>query len=838
LGQRLPAWLRQGWAAIAQAGAQGLRRLLPRPGEGLLLPLRGAATPEREVGHARLAGIVDSAMDAIVTVDAGQRVALFNAAAEAMFRCPAAEAVGSPLDRFIPERFRAAHREHFQKFCDSGATARSARHLGILSGLRADGEEFPIEASLSRAEVGGEILCTAILRDITHWKRTEAALRSSEARFRLLAETAARLLATEDTQGLIDTLSRKVMAQLDCQAFFNFLADPASGRLRLNACAGISEAEARELEWLDICAADCAAGHPIPPGSRKATASPACPLAGMIRGFGIEAYCCHPLVAGQRFLGTLSFGSKSRARFTPGEVELMRIVTGQVAAALQRLLAQQALRDSEERYRSLVEQSADGIFVCDPQGRYLDVNSAGAAMLGYRREELLRLSIPDVIAPEEIPRVAPETARFADGQAARSEWRLRRKDGSFFPGEIMGRQLPDGRLQAILRDTTERKEYEAKLLDQAERLRQADRRKDEFLALLAHELRNPLAPIRTAAASLGRPGLDPAQLARSREIIARQVAQLARLVDDLLDVSRITLGRIELRKEALEISAILRQAVETCQPLLDARRHQLSLGLPPEPLRVEGDPVRLEQVVSNLLNNAAKYTDAGGRIDLRAEPEGGDILIRVRDNGRGIESSALPRLFDLFYQEDPSLERAGGLGIGLSLVKRLAELHGGGVSAHSEGRGQGSEFVVRLPRLLDSPKPSLPGPEPPPAANLSVLVVDDNEDAAESLSLLLELDGHRVLTAHAGHAAVELALAARPQAVLLDIGLPGLDGYEACRRMRAGGLSQALIVAVTGYGQDADARRAEAAGFDAHLVKPVDPAAIQALLAAKAKSAR
>ena len=378
---------------------------------------------------------------------------------------------------------------------------------------------------------------------------------------------------------------------------------------------------------------------------------------------------------------------------------------------------------------------------------------------------------------------------------------------------------------------------------QAERaLREADRRKDEFLATLAHELRNPLAPITNAVEILKRLGPQDPNLMSAREMIDRQVNHMVHLVDDLLDVSRITLGKIQLQKRPIDVAEVVQQALDTSGPLIDARRHDLQVILPPETIRVDGDLTRLGQVVGNLLNNAAKYTDAGGTIRLSVERDLVDsrfVLLRVRDTGRGIDPAALPHLFDLFYQVDRNLDRSeGGLGIGLSLVRTLVQMHGGTVQAHSQGRGTGSEFVVRLPSLPDAPKVEVEPRGvvvPQVAPGTRVLVVDDNVDAAESMAMVLEFDGHEVLMAHDGLAAVELALRERPEVVLLDIGLPGQNGYQACRAIREQGLSGVLIVAMTGYGQDEDRRLSQEAGFDAHEVKPLNLAVIRQLVAQRAR---
>jgi signal transduction histidine kinase len=360
------------------------------------------------------------------------------------------------------------------------------------------------------------------------------------------------------------------------------------------------------------------------------------------------------------------------------------------------------------------------------------------------------------------------------------------------------------------------------------------KRKDEFLAMLGHELRNPLAPVRNALHVLRtRYSGDPVA-AQMVSVMDRQVALMARLVDDLMDVSRITRGKIELRKAPVDLAVAVTRSVESVRPFLNERRHQLTVHLPPEPVFVQADVARLEQVLMNLLNNAAKYTEPGGHVTVTAGREGGQAVVRVRDNGIGIRREMLPRIFDLFQQADRVPGRViEGLGIGLTLVRNLVELHGGTVSADSEGPGRGSEFTVRLPALA-APPSEAPAVRPQRRARpLRILVVDDNVDGAESMALVLRQDGHQVRVAHDGPAALDAARALAPEVVLLDIGLPnGMDGYEVARRLRAlPGAADARLIALTGFGPDGDAQRSRDVGFDRYLTKPVDLAALNDLLA-------
>jgi signal transduction histidine kinase/CheY-like chemotaxis protein len=365
-----------------------------------------------------------------------------------------------------------------------------------------------------------------------------------------------------------------------------------------------------------------------------------------------------------------------------------------------------------------------------------------------------------------------------------------------------------------------------------------DRRKDEFLAILAHELRNPLAPLSNSLEILRLAEENsPELLEQTRGTMERQVRQMVRLVDDLMDVSRITRGKIELRRERTELAAVLEHAVETARPVIEAPGHELTVTLPPEPVFLDGDPGRLAQVFANLLNNAAKYTRPAGQIRLTAERQGSQAVVKVRDTGIGIPADVLPRIFDIFTQGDRSLERAqGGLGIGLSIVRGVVELHGGSVAAHSAGPGQGSEFTVRLPALAASTWESRAaevGGEPATVpAPRRILVADDNADSAESLALLLTLRGSEVRTARDGWEAVEAAAAFGPDVVLLDIGMPRLNGYEAARKIREQSRGEWMVlIALTGWGQNEDRQRSTEAGFDFHLVKPVDFAALEQLLA-------
>jgi PAS domain S-box-containing protein len=499
------------------------------------------------------------------------------------------------------------------------------------------------------------------------------------------------------------------------------------------------------------------------------------------------------------------------------------------------------LLGSGEAYRLLVGAVRDyALILIDPEGRVASWNPGAERLLGYRKEEILGHDAARFFTPDDVEKGAHEQelkTAAEQGRAADDRWHVR-KDGTYFFGSGITTPVRDatGALRGyckVMRDRTDWKRQEEELRNRAEALSRADQDKDEFLAVLAHELRNPLAPIFYALQILEQD--DPALRCNARGIVERQVQRLARMIDDLLDVHRISTGKIELRREPVTLRTLVDHAAETARPLFEARRQDFSVSLPEEEVWVDADAARLEQVLANLLHNAAKFTGDGGAIALSAERPDDYIVVRVKDNGTGIPPDLLPHVFDLFKQGSRSLDRPqGGLGIGLTLARQLVEMHGGSIEARSRGTGQGSEFAVRLPVIprAAEPDPRPPAAVPAPARPLRVLVVDDNEDTAEMMSLLLGLNGHEVQVAHTGPSALEVAAAHRPDVIVLDIGLPGLDGYQVAQRLRQDPAFQdVMLIAASGYGQEADRRRSWEAGFDHHLVKPVDPDEVQRLLA-------
>jgi PAS domain S-box-containing protein len=499
------------------------------------------------------------------------------------------------------------------------------------------------------------------------------------------------------------------------------------------------------------------------------------------------------------------------------------------------------------RLAAIVASSDDAIVSKTLDGVIQSWNAGATRIFGFQEDEMIGKPITTIIPPE----LHDEERRILD-QVRRGEridhfdtTRLT-KDGRRIAISLTVSPVRDSRgtivgASKVARDVSERKsaeralrESEQQLRASEEALREADRRKDEFLALLAHELRNPLAPIRYALATNKKEGRTPEQQKRAEEVIERQVTHMSRLLDDLLDVSRITRGTLELRKNPTELTLIVGSAIETARPILDSKHHTLALDLPKHAVRLDADAVRLSQVFSNLLINAAKYTDSGGHIQLRAAQHGNEVVVAIRDNGIGISSDMLPRLFTLFSQDQSARARAeGGLGVGLSLVRGLVALHGGSVDAISDGPGRGSEFSVRIPvgTPLESPDVEAAADVPVPGAGLKILVVDDNRDAADTCAILLELSGHHVQTAYTGQRALERAEMYRPHVILLDIGIPDVDGYQLARKVRASSWGRkTVLIAVTGWGQEEDRRRAFEAGFDHHLTKPIEAETVESLI--------
>jgi PAS domain S-box-containing protein len=506
----------------------------------------------------------------------------------------------------------------------------------------------------------------------------------------------------------------------------------------------------------------------------------------------------------------------------------------------ERKQAELEVRRAREQLELVVDSTPAFIARYDHERRLVWANRSYAARFGKTPEELAGTHLIDLVGEPAYHVFEPYFARVVAGESIQVELEVPYAIGPRFVQLIAARTLDaagacDGAV-AVLSDQTHRRALERERERALAELQEANRHKDEFLGMLAHELRNPLAPILSGVEILANLGPGDEEVARTyHTVIARQARHMKRLLDDLLDVSRVSQGKVSLHQESLDLNALLQHAVEITRPNIDEKEHTLSLTLAPQRPVLEADPTRLLQVFANLINNAAKYTDAGGHIAVTSAVENGEAVVSVRDDGVGMTPELLTRAFDLFIQGTRSLDRAeGGLGIGLTVVRTLVKMHGGSVQAFSEGPGRGSELVVRLPLASDAVP--LPADRPPSARNatvasLRVLVVDDNVDAATALGKLMELLGHEVALAHDGPAALAAAAATSPDLILLDIGLPGMAGYEVAARLRAAGHTRAALVALSGYGREDDVRRAHDAGFDHHLVKPVDLAQLRRIAA-------
>jgi len=494
---------------------------------------------------------------------------------------------------------------------------------------------------------------------------------------------------------------------------------------------------------------------------------------------------------------------------------------------------EEALRVSEERFRLLVDSIRDyAIFMLDPDGIVESWNAGAAAIKGYRPDEIIGRHLRVFFTPEDQQAGKPEQELLAAREHGRVEdegWRVR-KDGTLFWADVVVTAIhgPDGELRGfakVTRDMSERRRLEE--------LERSSRRMNEFLAMLAHELRNPLAPIRNAVTIMQLEALTSPVLRNCRDLIDRQLTHVTRLVDDLLDVGRLSTGKIKLRKELLRLTDVVTRSVEIARPLITARHHSLTVEQPDEPVCVHGDPTRLSQVLQNLLVNAAKYTPDGGRIQLRVAARDGFIYITVTDNGRGIAAEHLKSIFQLFVQADTGTAAGteSGLGIGLTLARSLAEMHGGTIEAASPGVGQGSTFTVRLPAASQADIEESEEARADATGGLRVLVIDDNRDSADSATDVLRLLGNQVESAYEGEGGVAVARRLKPHMILIDLAMPGIDGFEVRKRLREEpDAAGAYLVAMTGFGNEEDKQRTRAAGFDAHLTKPVELDALVTLL--------
>jgi PAS domain S-box-containing protein len=788
-----------------------------------------ARRAQRRAGEQRelLAVTLHSIGDAVITTDLQGRVASMNAVAEALTGWGAADAAGKPLDtvfRIVSEGTRRPVESPATKALREGVIVGLANHTLLV---RKDGSECPIDDSAApiRDQYGTVSGCVLTFRDVTVQRGVE----SERASQLLIARVLASIIESSDDAIIGKSLNGIIQSwNAGAERLFGYSA---------------AEAVGRHISLV------------IPP-DRLAEEGDI--IASLKEGKRIEHFETERVRRdGRRILVSLTISPiKDAAGEVVGASKIVRDVTRQrEAEQRERQLLAEAVA-ANAKFRAFFDQGAFFAGIMDLDGTLVEANRLSWEACGYTPEQVVGKPFWEGPwwAPSRELSAAIEAAsrQAASGEMFRAEMPYFVADGSERVADVTIQPIRDesGRVVALTPigvDITERKRAEAerKRLEESLKrlaldLSEADRRKNEFLAMLAHELRTPLAPISNTIRALQVVGGDGAALRSASEMLHRQVGQMSRLIDDLLDMSRITRGKIELRKQRIELATIVQQAVEAVRDLYRSMEHELTVTLPPQPVHLHADPARLAQVVGNLLSNAGKFTDRGGRIWLTVRQDGEHAEIEVRDTGIGIAAEHHARLFDMFEQVDTSLERSqGGLGIGLTLVKTLVELHGGSVGLRSDGVGRGSAFTVRLPVLADAVDVSAveeisPAPaavEQAPASGRRVLIVDDSEDGAESLAMLLQFGGHETYKAHDGFAAIEAARRLRPNAVLLDIGLPGLNGYEVCSRIRQEPWGKRVtLVALTGWGQDEDRHRSREAGFDAHMVKPVDFDALLKLL--------
>jgi len=748
---------------------------------------------ERELegeARARLAAIVESSDDAIVGKNLDGIITSWNRGAQRIFGYAAEEIVGRSVLTLIPEE------RHSEEVEILGHIRRGER-VDHLETIRRRKDGTLIHVSLTSSPIvdraGNIIGASKIARDISERKKAEQAQQEASA-----------LLAT-----LIDQ-SPYCIITLDAALRFQQINPPALKIFgHLGPLIGLPFGTAMETMW----------------GSELAAQ--------------IMAIFTHTLTSGECYVSPEFYHARADSgdeQAYEWEIQRLRFPDGRFGVVCYftdvtklRALAE-SLRLSEARYRSIIDSSPDCIKVLDVEGNLLSLES-GQKLLGITDvTPLLGKSWLDFWKNEEdrsAARAAVTTATAGDEGHFSGFFRTLRGEDKWWDVAITPMAIVPGqpkRLLAVSRDITERHEMEQMLAARAMALTQADRNKNEFLAMLAHELRNPLAPLRTAAEVLRTTGVEPEEREQAQRIIGRQIENMSRMLDDLLDVSRITEGKIEMRRKPVALEAILTAATSLARAGCAARNQELTLSLPSEPVFLDADATRLEQVFGNLLTNACKYSGHGCHIALKAERAGPEVIVRVQDDGIGIDPELLPHVFELFVQASRTLDRQhGGLGIGLTLVQRIVKLHGGSIKAHSEGLDRGAEFVVRLPILAEPPPPPPPVPVPMPEVPRRILIVDDNTDSARSLAMLQNRRGHTAKTAFTGPEALTIAAEFRPEVILLDIGLPGMDGFEVVRQIRAmPELHGAFIIAMSGYGREEDQQEAKQAGFDDYMVKPVD----------------
>jgi PAS domain S-box-containing protein len=732
--------------------------------------------------------------DAVITTDTAGCITYINGVGESLTGWSLAEAQAQPLERvfnIVNEVTRLPVENPATRALREGVVVGLANHTILI---RKDGTECPIDDSAApiRNEEGFVSGCVLIFRDVTAQRSGERNKANQLLTARLLAaivESSNDAIISKSLEGVIQSWNAAA------ERLFGYTAEQAVGR----HISLIIPAE-RLTEEDDI-------------------------IARLKEGKRIEHYETERLRRdGQLISVSLTISPiRDDAGNVVGASKIARDIT-----------ERKRVESDRQMFVTLVENSTDFIGICDVEGVPFFVNRAGLEMIGLDDIEAARkIHVQEFFFPEDQMKIMddffPAVLKNGHGEIEIRFRHFKTGEARWMAYKVLTLTNAANEPVAfatVSQDVTERRRLEDNLRRLAANLSEADRRKNEFLATLAHELRNPLAPMSNMLEVVKRADGDSHIIKTAHETLERQLGQMIRLVDDLLDLNRVTYDRLELRRDEVELSSVIQQAVEVARPLIDSAGHHLVIDLPDEPVYLHADQARLAQVFGNLLNNSSKYTRAEGMVSLTVKREGDEVVVTVKDNGAGIPQDKLDSIFDMFMQVDRTSERSqGGLGIGLTLVKRLTEMHGGSIEARSAGEGQGSEFIVRLPVLKRPAMQGRAGPdmESDLQPQRRILIVDDNRDSADSLAMLMEITGNKTYMAHDGVEAFEAVEKYRPEVVLLDIGLPKLDGYEVCRRVREQPWGKDIVViALTGWGQEDDRRRSEEAGFNGHLVKPVD----------------
>lgn len=808
---------------------------------GAVLIFRDVSERRRaEQLRAQLAAIVESSNDAIVSKSLDGTIRSWNSGAAHLFGYTSEEAVGQPIQIIIPPD----KLDEELVILRSVAAGQRVEHFETVRIAR-DGRRLDISLTVSPIyNADGQVIgASKIGRDITAQRRQSAALRDSEARHRFLADLGSATQPLTDAAEVMATTTRMLAehlgtdrcayAEVEDASVFVITGDYTRG---VASIVGRWPVAAFGAECMRSMLANQA--YVVDDVDSDPQAGPDLDA---YRQTDIQAVICIPLHKAGVFTAAMAVHQKTVRHWTSTDIELVRTVVARSWETIERTRAMRGLKDHAERLALALVAAKLGDWRWDAATDLLTLSPRAADIFGISGTTMTWASMRTLVLDEadrDRARQAVERALAEHGQY-QIEYQVQRPDGNKVWISAQGRaqydtdERPLGMI-GVVQDITETRRLHEELRQHATELAEADRKKDEFIAMLAHELRNPLAPVRSGLEVMRLAADDRDTIAKTREMMDRQLSHMVRLIDDLLDVSRLSRNKLHLQKTRVGLAEVLSDAIEAASPAIADAKHRLHTSLPTEPVFIDGDRTRLSQVFGNLLINSAKYTPPGGQIWLSTERVGPRVVVSVRDSGVGIASASLPSVFEMFAQGDRSLERnTGGLGIGLAIVKGLVEMHGGVVKADSPGLGRGSTFMVELPVAAGKTDANVPAVDARPVAvKRTVLVADDNQDGAEALTMLLEILGHTVHVAHDGIEAVALAERVHPDIVFMDIGMPRLSGLDATRQIRQRDWGKSMtIIALTGWGQDADRQRSRDVGCDGHMVKPINADDLSNMLA-------